>query len=143
MNKGIDVPQSIREALAEARDMLPKVGEPENVWTMVKASTLRVLVDALASPVEAAQRVPQWPSARAVQRPGDMGLSTLRVLFDSDNDVIVEVVEGDTAATFRRASIEFCNGLGGGGKSPRTREALIALMVAMESDAEPPMEKSK
>jgi hypothetical protein len=37
----------IREALAEARDMLPKIGEPENVWTMVKAPTLRALVGAI------------------------------------------------------------------------------------------------
>jgi hypothetical protein len=37
----------LREALAEARDMLPKVGEPENVWTMVKAPTLRALVGAI------------------------------------------------------------------------------------------------
>ena len=54
----------------------------------------------------------------------------LRVGLDSDNDVYVSVWDEDGGA-----SVEFCNpGGGGGGASSRTREALIALMVAMEAD---------
>jgi hypothetical protein len=60
----------------------------------------------------------------------DMGAGHLRVLFDSDNDVIVEVCDGK-----RSVSVEFCNpGGGGGGRSRETRLALIALMCAMERD---------
>jgi hypothetical protein len=76
--------------------------------------------------------VPQgWPKARDVRRVGDMGEASLRVLFDSDNDVLVEVWEPGR----RSCCIEFCNG-GGGGASPKTRMALIALMRAIEDDGE-------
>jgi hypothetical protein len=72
----------------------------------------------------------QWPKARDLFLRDDMGLGQLRVLFDSDNDVCVAIwPEGATSA-----AVEFCNGGGGGGKSPNTRAALIALMVAMEKD---------
>lgn len=77
-----------------------------------------------------------WPEQRYVGRMGDMtppGHSVLRVLFDNDNDVIVEVwnQERDEGQS---ASVEFCNGMNGGGGSPNTRTALIALMVAIEKD---------
>lgn len=71
----------------------------------------------------------QWPVGREAGRAEDMGQGHLRVLFDSDNDVCVEVFNGQ-----RFASVEFCNGGGGGGRSMRTRMALIALMVAIEAD---------
>jgi len=72
----------------------------------------------------------QWPKGRAVGRAEDMGQGHLRVLLDSDNDACVAVWDGK-----RAASVEFCNpGGGGGGRSPRTRIALIALMVAIEAD---------
>lgn len=72
----------------------------------------------------------QWPNERDVGRAEDMGQGHLRVLLDSDNDVCVEVFDGK-----RFASVEFCNpGGGGGGRSTRTRLALIELMRAIEAD---------
>lgn len=89
------------------------------------------LTDAL--PAAPAQGVPDsitWPKARDVGRMHDMGPDGfIRVLFDVDSDVIVELFDGQASA-----SVEFCTVGSGGGKSPRTREALIALMVAMEAD---------
>lgn len=72
-----------------------------------------------------------WPKGRDVGRYGDMSPGQhLRVGLDSDNDVYVSVWDEDGGA-----SVEFCNpGGGGGGSSRRTREALIALMVAIEAD---------
>lgn len=83
-------------------------------------------------PAPAAQAAPMaWPAARDVGRYGDMHpLEHMRVGLDSDNDVYVSVWGEDGGA-----KVEFCNpGGGGGGSSRRTREALIALMVAMEAD---------
>lgn len=76
-------------------------------------------------------RVPApWPKARDVGRFGDMSPhASLRVGLDSDNDVYVSAWDTDGGA-----SIEFCCPGAGGGKSSRTRMALIALMVAMEAD---------
>ena len=71
----------------------------------------------------------QWPVGREAGRAEDMGAGHIRVLLDSDNDVCVEVFDGKLSA-----SVEFCNGGGGGGRSMRTRMALIALMVAIEAD---------
>lgn len=72
----------------------------------------------------------KWPTERDVGRAEDMGQGHLRVLLDSDNDVCVEVFDGR-----RSANVEFCNpGGGGGGRSTRTRLALIDLMRAIEAD---------
>lgn len=70
-----------------------------------------------------------WPKQNDVGRYGDMHPDThLRVGLDSDSDVYLSVW-GDQGA-----DIEFCVPGAGGGKSPRTREALVALMVAIEAD---------
>lgn len=71
----------------------------------------------------------QWPQEKAVGRAEDMGQGYLRVVLDSDNDVVVAVWDGK-----RSASVEFCTPGLGGGRSSRTRMALIALMVAIEAD---------
>lgn len=72
----------------------------------------------------------QWPVARDVGRIGDMSPSaSLRVGLDSDNDVYVSVWDESGGG-----SIEFCCPGAGGGRSPKTRMALIALMRAMEAD---------
>jgi hypothetical protein len=79
-----------------------------------------------------------WPKERCVGRIGDMAAANrthMRVMLDSDGDAIVDIWQHDEGDEFgRSASIEFCNGCGGGGRSTRTREALISLMVAMEDD---------
>jgi hypothetical protein len=59
-----------------------------------------------------------------------MGQGQLRVMFDGDNDVILAIWPNGEPS----ASVEFCNAFNGGGKSPETRKALIALMCAMERD---------
>lgn len=72
----------------------------------------------------------QWPKQRDVGRIGDMSLSaSLRLGLDAENDVYVAVTDERGMG-----SVEFCFPGSGGGKSPRTREALIALMVAIEAD---------
>jgi hypothetical protein len=71
-----------------------------------------------------------WPKGRDLFLRDDMGKGQLRVMFDGDNDVIVAIWPHDKPS----ASVEFCNGFNGGGKSLETRKALIALMCAMERD---------
>ena len=72
----------------------------------------------------------KWPKARDVGRIGDMSTSAnIRVGLDSDNDVYVSLWDERGGA-----SIEFCCPGAGGGKSSKTRVALIALMVAIEED---------
>lgn len=71
-----------------------------------------------------------WPKARDVGRIGDMSPSAhLRIGLDSDNDVWASIWDERGGAT-----IEFCTPGQGGGKSSRTRMALLAVMVAMEAD---------
>ena len=72
----------------------------------------------------------EWPSSRDTARLEDMSPNGyLRVSLDNCGDVSVEVFNGEAFA-----SVEFCAGAGGGGKSPRVRLALVALMVAIEAD---------
>lgn len=71
----------------------------------------------------------KYPSTLEVARIGDMdSFTALRVGLDGDSDVYLSTTNGSGDG------IEFCTTGNGGGKSPRTREALIALMVAMEED---------
>jgi hypothetical protein len=75
-----------------------------------------------------------WPKERHVGRRDDMSADgTLRIGLDSDNDVFVEV-SGQRHGEWQSAAVEFCNGGGGGGRSPRTRAALINLMAAIEEE---------
>jgi hypothetical protein len=76
------------------------------------------------------QKAIEWPNARDVGRYGDMSPSAhLRVGLDTDNDVYLSVWDESGGA-----SIEFCTPGAGGGDSPATRMALIALMLAIEQD---------
>ncbi len=84
---------------------------------------------AALQPTQSAAPMP-WPKARDVGRLGDMSpTASMRVGLDSDNDVYVAVYGDDGGG-----SVEFCTPGSGGGQSPRVREALIALMVAMEEE---------
>lgn len=80
----------------------------------------------------------KFPKTREVGRVGDMAPADkghLRVLLDSDGDAIVQVWDAHSHGNrFCSATIEFCAGGAGGGQSPRTRDALVQLMVAMELD---------
>lgn len=96
------------------------------------------------------QRETKWPKSRETGRMGDMtpkGMSHLRIILDNDSDVVVSVYNGEEQAV---ASVEFCTGMNGGGKSIHTRQALIATMKAMEADnisrpeaAYPPIRKTE
>lgn len=71
-----------------------------------------------------------WPKMRDIGRIGDMSPSAhIRVGLDTDNDVYLSVYDEQGGG-----AVEFCAPGAGGGKSSRTRKALIALMVAMEAD---------
>ena len=94
----------------------------------------RLIADAtLADPHPTQQGMEQpikWPKARDVGRFGDMSPDgSIRVGLDADNDVYVSICDGTSVA-----DIEFCTPGGGGGRSSRTRMALIALMCAIEAD---------
>lgn len=72
----------------------------------------------------------KWPKSKDTARLEDMSPNGhLRLTLDADGDVCVEVFDGE-----QFARVEFCNGAGGGGQSPRVRAALLAVMVAMEED---------
>ncbi len=82
-----------------------------------------------------------WPIAQVRQalkhnegygRIGDMSPDdSLRLVLQEDGDVCVGMFAGGLAS-----GIEFCSVGSGGGKSPRTREALLRLMLAMKLDNE-------
>ena len=72
----------------------------------------------------------QWPKARDVGRIGDMSPDAhIRVGIYSNGDVYAGLLDENGSA-----SIEFCCPGAGGGKSSKTRIALLALMVAIEED---------
>ena len=82
----------------------------------------------------------EW-SVRMAGRLDDMSGNTksLRVILQPDGDVVVCIdLEGvpveDEAGN--KASVEFCNPAGGGGRSTHTRRALLILFEAMKKDAE-------
>jgi hypothetical protein len=55
----------------------------------------------------------------------------LKLLRQDDGDIIVAVYPEEDGLIQPGGSVEFCTS---GGRSPRTLEALRALMVAMEAD---------
>ena len=66
----------------------------------------------------------------SIARKGDMGAELLQLTMDSENDMVIEVVNPETG---QRLSVEFCT-YHGGGKSLKTREALLNLFSAMQQD---------
>lgn len=75
-----------------------------------------------------------WPKEKSVKRRDDMSPSdALQVGIDESGDLQVSLWTEKAGYS----SVEFCAPGSGGGRSPYTRRALIALMVAMEADAAP------
>ena len=71
----------------------------------------------------------------SVQRLEDMSrLGNLTVHIDNDGDMCVSVYDEDNQSI---SDVEFCTGLGGG-RSPRTRDALRKLFDAMMEDNNDP-----
>jgi hypothetical protein len=65
----------------------------------------------------------------------------LDVYMQDDGDLILHVAGRDSSGTPSFASVEFCTLGSGGGRSPRTRDAIHELAIAMEKDnAERPIE---
>lgn len=123
--------------LASGVDM-HQAGETElaRIWGKVEQIRAKQAAKPKHSPLPAAPAQAQedapivWPRSRDVGRIGDMSMTaSLRVGLDGDNDTYVNVWDENGGA-----SIEFCTPGAGGGKSRRTRVALLALMVAMEAD---------
>lgn len=76
--------------------------------------------------------VTSLPEQRDVGRYEDMSPNGhLRVGLDADNDVYVSVFDDKNKTS---SSVEFCTVGNGGGKSPKTRTALIELMKAIKAD---------
>ncbi len=112
----------------------PGLTQWEDYWHMALAAAPQAPaapVTVPAAPAAPAVDAPiVWPKARDVGRIGDMSPSAhLRIGLDSDNDVYASIWDERGGAT-----IEFCTPGQGGGKSSRTRMALLAVMVAMEAD---------
>ena len=59
----------------------------------------------------------------------------LRLVRDGDGDIIVCIQKGEDY-DYISADVEFCTIGMGGGRSPKTFNALLNLMVAMEEDNE-------
>ena len=72
----------------------------------------------------------------AVSRKEDMSpRGHLRIMRDNSGDIIVECLsDSGDGMIDGMASVEFCTGAGGGGKSPKTFKALLNLMQAMKED---------
>lgn len=99
--------------------------QAESAWNVWLARS------ALSSPMDA--QAIQWPKEKSVKRRDDMSPSdAMQVGIDESGDLQVSLWIEKRGYS----SVEFCSGSGGGGRSPNTRRALIALMVAMEADNE-------
>jgi hypothetical protein len=71
---------------------------------------------------------------KIVKRTEDMStIGSLDLLLDDDGDIFVTVREYDNGH-INASSVEFCIPGYGGGHSPKTYDALINLMNAMEED---------
>jgi hypothetical protein len=75
------------------------------------------------------------PYQPMVRRKGDMGEGTrLQLVKEDDGDVIVSVYPVNGAPN-DECEIQFCSPGSGGGKSPETWKALLALMAAINKDS--------
>lgn len=72
---------------------------------------------------------------RVVERTEDMSRrGRLRLIQQDDGDIIVAVQSEQDGLLQPGDSVEFCTGFGGGGRSPKTHAALLALMEAIKQD---------
>ena len=109
-----------------------RIAELEDVADMAikRIGELEAQLSATHPTQQGLEQAIKWPKARDVGRFGDMSPDAfIRVGLDADNDVYVSICDGNSVS-----DIEFCTPGGGGGRSSRTRMALIALMCAIEAD---------
>lgn len=55
----------------------------------------------------------------------------LSFIMEDDGDVILSIYDGERK---QMASVQFCTTFGGGGQSPRVREAILRLALAIKLD---------
>ncbi len=78
---------------------------------------------------------PAVPWLERAERLEDMSAKgRLRLWREDDGDVIVEVLPEEDGLVGNGASVQFCIPGTGGGRSPKTHAALLALMEAMAED---------
>ena len=59
----------------------------------------------------------------------------LHILIQDDGDIIVSCLGVEPNGTlYQESHVEFCTPVSGGGRSPKVREALLALMNAIDQD---------
>jgi len=59
----------------------------------------------------------------------------LQILIQDDGDIIVSCLGVDVCGRlYKESHVEFCAVGSGGGRSPKVREALLALMDAIDQD---------
>lgn len=77
-------------------------------------------------------------NSRCVERHEDMSpVGTLKVIIEPDGDIIVAVtpdLDDPMQSSIFGYTVQFCTIGSGGGRSPRTRKALIELVNAMYQD---------
>lgn len=76
------------------------------------------------------EALPHVPCNLHIRRPQDMGKGYLELFKEEDGDMCLLIRDEDGNS----ASIQFCTGVVGGGRSPRTLNALYALAQAMVED---------
>lgn len=130
VHDGRDVARTLIMRCFDGLDIDASVIDPQDTVDVAIVKAKREIRRALDETATQDAAATPRPNARDVGRYGDMSQQAhLRVGIDNENDVYVSVWDERAGA-----SVEFCVPGSGGGKSPRTREALIALMVAIEQD---------
>lgn len=99
-----------------AKDIADLLRDYERLENLIKSRT-----------VQGKDRV---PLETAVRRSEDMGRGFMQLIIQDDGDVCVGVQDDKLKFT----GIEFCTKMAGGGKSPRTLQALRELAQAMWED---------
>lgn len=116
-------------AIEDARDM-----ELADGGLFGQSYSGRQVIEAAQAQLEQQQGENQTPLplGEFFCRREDMGEGTLRLILDGDSDVSVAILSGDSEV----ADVEFCVPFTGGGRSPKVREALLALARAIQADNE-------
>ena len=97
-------------------DLVDLVNDHERLENMIKSRTV--------------QEKDRVPIETVVRRSEDMGKGFLQLIIQNDGDVCIGAQDDNLSFV----GIEFCTQMAGGGKSPRTLQALRELAQAMWED---------
>lgn len=96
-----------------------------------------ITANPVPQPTESELREFVFPKGNMASRMEDMSpTGKIQLVLQDDGDVGLSLITESERDGFMWNSIEFCSPGSGGGKSPETRKALLALMVAIEKDNE-------